>query len=70
MGDTWHDACMPCGYVQSIKIGSVEEKRGKKRRRKEERKKGRKEDPTTSFSELRHSDGRSSSCQELNPATL
>ena len=44
MGDTWHDACMPCGFVQSIKTGSVEEKRGTKMREKE-REGGRKEDP-------------------------
>ena len=41
--DTWHDACMPCGYVQPIKTRSVEENRGKKREEMErERKRGRK----------------------------
>ena len=43
VGDTWHDACMPCEFVWSIKTGSIEEKRGKKgkkRRRKRERNKG------------------------------
>ena len=33
VGDTWHDACMPCGFVRSIKTGSVEEKRGKKEKK-------------------------------------
>ena len=43
VGDTWHDAaCMPCGYVQPIKRGSVEEKRGKKEERERERGRGRK----------------------------
>ena len=36
MGDTWHGACMPCGYVQLIKRGSVEEKKGRKRESKED----------------------------------
>ena len=54
VGNTWHDACMPCGDVQPIKRESVEEKR-----RKEERKKERKEDPKTSSSDVRRSDGRS-----------
>ena len=53
VGDTWHDACMPCGYVQPIKRGSVEEKRWRKRRkggRERERERERKEDPAASFS--------------------
>ena len=64
MGDTWHDACMPCGCVQPIKRGSVEEKKWRKRR-KEERKRERKKDPTTSSYDFWLSDGRSSSGQEL-----
>ena len=64
MGDTWHDACMPCGYVQPIKLGSVEEKRERKRR-KEERKRERKEDPIAYFSDFRCSDGQSSLGREL-----
>ena len=60
MGDTWHDACMPCGYVQPIKRGSVKEKRGRKRR-KGERMRNRKEDPTSSSFDFRRSDGGSSS---------
>ena len=48
VGDTWHGACMPCGFFQSIKMGSMEEKRGKKiEERERERKRGRKEDLTT-----------------------
>ena len=35
MGDTWHNACMPCEYVQPIKRGSMEEKRERKRRKRE-----------------------------------
>ena len=70
MGDTWHDTCMPCGYVQPIKTRLVEENRGKKMRRKRERKKGMKEDPAASSSKFRCSDGRSSSSQELKSATL
>ena len=54
---TWHDACMPCGGVQPIKRGSVEENR--------ERKRDRKEDLTTSSSDFRHSEDWSLSCQEL-----
>ena len=65
VGDTWHGACMPCGGVQPIKKGSVEEKIGRKRRN-EERKRERKEDPTTSSSDFWHSNGRSSSGRELN----
>ena len=43
MCDTWHDACMPCGYVQPIKRGSVEEKReGEREERERERGRGRK----------------------------
>ena len=34
MGNTWHDACMPRGFVRSIKIGSVEENGGKKKNEK------------------------------------
>ena len=64
MGDTWHDACMPCGYVKPIKRGPVEEKRGRKRR-KGERKRERKEDPTASSSDFQCSDGRSSWGREL-----
>ena len=49
MGDIWHDACMPCGYVQPIKKGLVEEKRGRKRRNGERNKKRKKkEDPVAS----------------------
>ena len=70
VGDTWHVSFMPCGFVQSIKTGSVEEKEKKQMRRKEERKKGRKEDLTASSSESWHSNGRSSSSQELKLATL
>ena len=64
MGDTWHDACMPCGYVQPIKRGSVEETRRRKSN-KGERKKKRKEDPMTSSSDFWHFDGRSSLGREL-----
>ena len=44
MGDTWHDACMPCGFFQSKKMGSLKEKRGKKKKkvREKEREEGRK----------------------------
>ena len=59
VGDTWHGECMPCGCVQPIKRGSVEEKRWRKRR-KGERKRERKEDPVASTSDFRRSDGRSS----------
>ena len=38
VGDTWHDACMPCEFVWSIKTGSIEEKRGKKGKKKKEEK--------------------------------
>ena len=62
-------SCMPCGFVQSIKMGSVVEKK-RKMRKKGERKKEMKEDLTTSSSESRHSDGRSSSGQELEVAML
>ena len=64
--------CMPCGFVRSIKMGSVEEKRGKnkKNEKKMREKEGRKEDLTASFSEFRHSNGWSSSGQELKLATL
>ena len=62
--DTWHDACMPCGYVQPIKRGLVEENKWRKRR-KGERKRERKEDPTGSSSNLWRFDGRSSSGREL-----
>ena len=58
VGDTWHDACMPCRDVQPIKRESVEEKIGKKRR-KGERKRERKEDLTTSSSNFKCSDSRS-----------
>ena len=44
--DTWHDACMPYGYVQPLKRGSVEEKRRRKRKRE------RKEDSTASSFEF------------------
>ena len=64
VGDTWHDACMPCGGVHFIKRGSVEEKKWRERR-KGERKRERKEDPTASSSNFRCSDGRSSSGREL-----
>ena len=64
MGDTWHDACMPCGGVQPIKRGSMEEKRWRNKR-KGERKKERKEDPVDSSSDFRRSNGRSSSGREL-----
>ena len=64
VGDTWHDACMPCGYVQPIKRGSEEEKRGGKRR-KGDWKRERKEDPESSSSEFCHFDGWSSSGREL-----
>ena len=62
--DTWHDTCMPCGGVQPIKRGSVEENRWRKRR-KGERKWERKEDLVAFFSNFRHSDGRSLSSREL-----
>ena len=44
VGDTWHVACMPCGFVQSIKTGSVEEKEEKTNEKKggdKEREEGR-----------------------------
>ena len=59
-----HAYIMPCGYVQPIKRGSVEEKRGRKRR-KVERKKERKEDPAASSSDFQRYDGRSLSGREL-----
>ena len=67
--DTWHDACMPCGGVQLIKRGSVEENRWRKRRM-GERNRERKEDPTASSSNFWHFDGRSSSGRELKSVYL
>ena len=64
VGDTWHDACMPCGGVQPIKRGSVEEKRRRKRR-KGERKRERKEEPAASSSNFQRSDSQSSLGREL-----
>ena len=58
--------CMPCRFVQYVKTKWWR----KRKKRKGERKKGRKEDLTSSFSEFRHSDGRSSSGLELKLATL
>ena len=55
VGDTWHDACMPCGGVQPIKRGLVKENRWRKRR-KREIKRERKEDPTTFYSDFRRSE--------------
>ena len=64
VGDTWHDACMPCRDVQPIKRESMEEKRGKKRRN-GERKRERKEDLTASSFDFQRSDGRRLSGREL-----
>ena len=59
---------MPCGYVQPIKRGSIEEKRGRKRRKRRNReiKRERKNDPVASSFYFRRSEGRSSSGRELN----
>ena len=44
------DACMPYGYVQPIKKGSVEENRGRKRRKEEgEKERKREEGRSDSF---------------------
>ena len=50
-------ACMPCGFVRSIKKGLVEEKRGKEKKKKKMREKEREEGKSVSFFlEFRHSD--------------
>ena len=49
VGDTWHDACMPCGFVRSIKMGSVEENGGKKKNEKKMREKEREKGRSDSF---------------------
>ena len=44
VGDTLHGACMPCGFVRSIKTGLVEEKRGKKEKMEEKMREKEKEE--------------------------
>ena len=39
VGDTWHGACVPCGFFRSIQTGSVEENKGKKKNEKKKREK-------------------------------
>ena len=47
--DTWHGACMPCGFFRSIKTGSVEEKGGKKKNEKKMREKEMEEGRSDNF---------------------
>ena len=42
MGDTWHDACMPCGCVQPIKGDRWKKREGEGEEMERERGKGRK----------------------------
>ena len=73
-----HAMCMTHGMVHAMwicpvyknGIGGGKERKKKREEREKERKGGRKEDLTASFFEFRHSDGRSSSDQELKLPTL